>query len=606
MVDVAALRSAQPDLLERAAGEWQMLGGRAGSQVTALRGEVMGQLFGAGEWTGMAADAASASLGSLSGQLSVTGEYAAAMASLLRDAASGIGDAQSVLRAAEDLAAQNKLTIGADGSVSAEPAPPLLAGAGPASLLVQAPSPAAGEVADLVGRALSVADDVDTQITARLVELGKFAGASPAAASQLRGADRLAGSFDRAMLPEGASPAEANQWWAALSAGQQQRLTGEFPSQIGWLDGLPAQARSQANEIVMTGEKKQLQDQLASLQAHPPPQYEGGGVDARFGPQVSPAWTQWQSKVSGIETELAGIASVENGIDLAGKVAGKDNVFLLGFSTSGNGRAIVAVGNPDTASNTVTYVPGVGSKLTGASGDINRATTLWQEAEKFAPGKSASSIYWLGYNAPQLGLSQGLHNLDMASAGDAVTGGLALAHFESGLQAAHMPSLPSHTVVLGHSYGTLVAGEAAAHDGMHPGDMIFVGSPGVGVSHAAQLGIAPAHVWAGANSHDPVPDLPPLNPVNALSGNAAYFGTDPATSAFGGQVFNADIDPSRSFSGLDFSAHSSYWDPGSSSLVNMAHIVDGQYGGVMLQQLPSPASPGSVTDPGPIVGPGIL
>jgi hypothetical protein len=108
MVDVAALRLAQPGLLERAAGEWQMLGGRAGSQVTALHGEVMGPLFGAGEWTGMAADAASASLGSLSGQMSVTGEYAAAMASLLRDAASGIGDAQSVLREAENLAARSK------------------------------------------------------------------------------------------------------------------------------------------------------------------------------------------------------------------------------------------------------------------------------------------------------------------------------------------------------------------------------------------------------------------------------------------------------------------------------------------------------------------
>ncbi len=285
----------------------------------------------------------------------------------------------------------------------------------------------------------------------------------------------------------------------------------------------------------------------------------------------------------------------------------KATFFLLGFSTSGNGRAIVAVGNPDTAANTVTYVPGVGSKLTGSSGDINRATTLWQEAEKLDPGKSASSIYWLGYNAPQLGLSQGLHNLDMASAGDAVTGGQALAHFESGLQAAHMPSLPGHTVVLGHSYGTLVAGEAAAHDGMHPGDMIFVGSPGVGVSHAAQLGIAPAHVWAGANSHDPVPQLPPSNPLTALGNdNAGYFGTDPATSAFGGQVFNADIDPSRSFSGIDFSAHSSYWDQNSSSLFNMAHIVDGQYGSVTLQQPPPSAPPGSVTDPDPIVGPGIL
>lgn len=206
MVDVAALRSAQPDLLERAAGEWQMLGGRAGSQVTALHSDVMGPLFGAGEWTGMAADAASASLSSLARQLSVTGEYAATMASLLRDAASGIGDAQSVLREAENLAARSKLTIGADGSVSAEPAPPLLGGPGPVSLLAEAPSAAAGEVADLVARALTVADDVDKQITARLAELGKFAGASPAAASQ---------------------------WWAALGSGSGSPANSR-PRSGGW------------------------------------------------------------------------------------------------------------------------------------------------------------------------------------------------------------------------------------------------------------------------------------------------------------------------------------------------------------------------------------
>jgi hypothetical protein len=93
---------------------------------------------------------------------------------------------------------------------------------------------------------------------------------------------------------------------------------------------------------------------------------------------------------------------------------------------------------------------------------------------------------------------------------------------------------------------------------------------------------------AGANSHDPVPDLPPLpvnplNPANVLSGNASHFGTNPASPAFGGQVFNADVDPSQSFSGLDVSAHSSYWDPNSWSLINMAHIVDGQYSKVLLQ-----------------------
>jgi Alpha/beta hydrolase len=577
MVDLAALRSAQPDLLNSAAGDWQALGARLGSQVTALQAEVMEPLFGTGDWTGIAANAASASLDNLSKQLSVTEDYAATMTSLLHDAAGGVRDAQSWLQAAENLAAQNRLTIGADGTVSAAPAPPLVR-SGSASL-VEAPSPAMGEVADLVGRALTVANDVDAQITARLLELQKFAGAS--AVSQLHGADRLARSFDQESLPPaGTDPDEVNEWWNALDREQQLRLISEFPSQLGWMNGLPAWARNQANVDVMTAEQQQLRDQLASLEGSEPRQYLG---ESRWGPEINPAWQQWQGQISAIKTKLAEIASVESGIAYAESKAGAHNVFLLGFNTDGNGHAIVAVGNPDTADNTVTYVPGLGSTLTGASGDIGRATALWGQAERLAPGETISSIYWLGYNAPQLGLNQGLSNFDVASTSDATAGAVSLAHFETGLQAAHQVGIPDHTVVLGHSYGSLVVGEAAAHDSMHPGDIIVVGSPGVGVNQAAQLGLPPAHVWAGENAHDPVPRLPPSDPVTALSDrSAAHFGTNPASKAFGAQIFNADIDPSRSFSGIDLSAHSSYWDPGSSSLLNMAHIVDGQYSSVSI------------------------
>jgi Alpha/beta hydrolase len=602
MVDLASLRSAQPGLLTQAASDWQAIGSRLDGQAAALHSDVMEPLFGAGNWIGTAANAANANLGNLAGQLSVSREYASVMSSLLQDAASGVADAQAWLRAAENLAAQNKLTIGADGSVSADPGPPLLSGTGTTSL-VDALSAAMREVADLVSQALTVADKVDAQITVRLEAVQKFAAKD--AASELRDAGRLAGSLDRdALPPSDASPAEVNEWWNALNAEEQKRLIGEFPSQIGWMNGLPAWARNDANTLAMDDEERALQKEKAYLEAHVPPEYLGAN---RWGPELNPAWTTWQGELSSVQNKLAEISSVQSGITYAESKAGAHNVFLLGFNTDGNGHAIVAVGNPDTAVNTVTYVPGVGSTLHDANGDIGRATALWGLASSLDPGKAVSSIYWLGYNAPQLGLSQGLGNFAMASTGDAVSGGRALAGFESGLLAAHQAGVPDHTVVLGHSYGTLVTGEAAVHDGLHPDDIIFVGSPGVGVNSAAQLGISPAHVWAGANSHDPVPDLPPLNPITALSNdNASYFGTNPATSAFGGEVFNANITPGHTFSGLTFSAHSSYWDPNSSSLISMAHIVDGEYGGVILDHLPPPAPPGSVTNPGPIVGPGII
>ncbi|HUL24699.1 MAG TPA: hypothetical protein VLW44_02875 [Streptosporangiaceae bacterium] len=176
MVDLAALRSAVPGVLEKAAGDWQAIGDRFGSQVTAFRSDVVQPLFGEGAWIGQAADAANASLEGLSGELAVTHEYTATMTSLLRDAVSGIRDAQALLHAAENIAAANRLVIGPDGSVSEAPMPPLAPGAssgGP--VLTQAPSPAASEVSDLVGRALSLANEVDARVTAGLQQIQRFA-----------------------------------------------------------------------------------------------------------------------------------------------------------------------------------------------------------------------------------------------------------------------------------------------------------------------------------------------------------------------------------------------------------------------------------------------
>ena len=265
----------------------------------------------------------------------------------------------------------------------------------------------------------------------------------------------------------------------------------------------------------------------------------------------------------------------------------------------------MSFGDPGTADDTVTYVPGLGSKLAGAFGDSSRAAALWAQAQRFAPGKTISSIYWLGYNAPQLGLSEGLHNLDVASTSDAIAGASALSRFQAGLQVTHQPGVPSHTVVLGHSYGSLVVGEAAARDGVHPGDVIFVGSPGVGVNHASQLGMSPAHVWAGANINDPVPNLPPADPAGWLNNYSGHFGTDPTSPQFGGNDFAASYAPGTP-SGFDpfyyatLKAHSSYWDPKSDSLLNMAHIVDGQYNAVTLVPHPVPHPvPGTPPTPPP-------
>ena len=417
MVDLAALRSARPDLLDQAAAEWSSIGAGLGTQVSALQSEVAQPLFDGTTWTGMAADAASTNLTSLSTQLGTTEEYTSTMATLLRDAASGVRDAQSVLRAAEEVAAQNRLTIGPDGSVSASSPPPLM---GPQqALLGEAPSPAMGEVADLVRRAIAVADEVDAQITARLKALQAF----PATASkELLDAGQLAGVFDRAMIPaEGTNPAEVNAWWKALSTSQQHGLLREFPAQIGWLDGLPATARDEANRITLAAGKQQLQGQLAGLDAREPPATVTGGGRFGTGQMPNPAWQQWHDQVTAIQGKLAGISAVENSLALGGKNGYPDS-YLLGFDTNGNGHAIVSFGNPDTADNVVSYVPGLGSKITGAYADIGRAAVLWKQANFFDPSARTASLYWLNYNAPQLSLSSLLSSQSVALPDDAQAG----------------------------------------------------------------------------------------------------------------------------------------------------------------------------------------
>ncbi|MFJ3692617.1 alpha/beta hydrolase [Streptomyces sp. NPDC090052] len=403
-------------------------------------------------------------------------------------------------------------------------------------------------------------------------------------------------------VPDGSDPKLNADWWGALTPGMRAELTFLYPDRIGALDGLPSTVRDEANRTALSKEKGQLnaklnklRKDLAATKAIPPSNVDdvGGAIGG------DPAY-ELQNKIDAVQSKLSGIAAVEQGL-AKGDHGGFPHAYLLGFDTHKLGHAIVSFGDPDTADDTVTYVPGLGSKLAGAEGDISRASALWQSSNQQAPNKHVASIYWLGYDAPQLAANS--HGADVASESDANAGAPLLRRFTQGLTAARAVSSPVHTVVLGHSYGSLVTGRAAVHGkGKLADDLIFVGSPGVGVDRASDLHVDPSHVWAGANSHDPVPDLPGPDPFEDLGGNASSFGTNPASTAFGGHVFQADQDPSNSFSSVDLDAHSSYWDSHSESLDNLAKITVGDYGDVT----EAPQIPSDVPTSPTLVGPGVL
>jgi pimeloyl-ACP methyl ester carboxylesterase len=206
-------------------------------------------------------------------------------------------------------------------------------------------------------------------------------------------------------------------------------------------------------------------------------------------------------------------------------------------------------------------------------------------ANQFNRTAHTVGILWLGYDAPQSILPEAM---DVSYAQDARDD---LSRFQDGLRVTH-EGPASHNTIIGHSYGSTVVGVTAHDRGTHADDVVFVGSPGVGVDHASDLGLGSDHVWSTHLSNDPisgahnvrttvvqsaldVPRFGPFAPAAAAwdfahGGDHLLYGTNPDAPAFGGQHFTGQ---DGSF-GLH--AHSEYWDANSTSLKNMGYVVAGQ------------------------------
>ncbi|MFD1935874.1 alpha/beta hydrolase [Nonomuraea mangrovi] len=331
--------------------------------------------------------------------------------------------------------------------------------------------------------------------------------------------------------------ARVNAWWQALAAETREHFIDAAGA--GLLNGLPATFRDQANRRMLAAEKTRLTRERDTATAEL--------LRARD-PLLLGTWERVAHRLRRIEL-------IERELQ---PVPGNPPPLLLAFDLLGQGRLIVSWGDPDMAGTTVTSVSGLTSGLDAAHGDLHRSRALWQQAASSSGGRTVASITWLGYDAPQIDPGVFEPGTSVAFQHAATKGGAALAAFTDGLRASHQPSSTARSVIVGHSYGSLTTGHAAL---LRPGrladDLIFVGSPGVGVDHAGRLGIDPAHVWVGEAGNDPVAAL-------------GRFGADPGHAAFGARRFPVERD-------LYTAAHSSYWNPMSVSLTNMARIINGQY-----------------------------
>ncbi|MDG4763728.1 alpha/beta hydrolase [Solwaraspora sp. WMMD406] len=517
MITYRQLWAADPPAWRRAALAWrrqeQMLARRLAGLDDAAGGLRPG-------WTGLAARTADRHLAGLRDRVAVV---AAAVPCVLDQILSGYAErlarAKSVLAGWVDTADRLGLSIDRDGRVWADPARtrpdgPTLA--------------AARRVADGIGTALALAATADADAASRL--------------------DAVATAADQGW-PErppptrpaaGADPAAVRDWWLALDDAARRWLIRHDPGWLGGLDGIPAAARDQANRSVLARERELLlaeRDRLLARETVP-----------------------WDSvpELRRIDRLLAGLDRVtdrlaaESGpraylLDVAGGAA------WTGDGPRSTGRVVLALGDPDQADNVLTYVPGMGSGLDRVAGELDRTERVLGRCQELAPTELTAAVLWLDYAAPAF-------VDEAASAGPAERAADDLLRFQQGLRATGHDDAAELTV-LGHSYGSLVVGTAARAPGMPVDNLVFVGSPGVGVDHVDELAMPAGQVWATTATNDVIRHAAV---PGWWSDDRLWFGHDPNDPGFGARVFAGDP-----------AGHLGYWNDGNPALDAMARIVLG-------------------------------
>ncbi|MGW1654921.1 alpha/beta hydrolase [Streptomyces atratus] len=587
----AQLRDLKCGELEGAADGW----GRASNRADAGRDRIETQLLTGlrGTQRGAAAEAAVGRLQQMSRNLQYVYTECGLLRTTLNSLAHELRIQQRALREALDDAESLKFTVHADGSVTypaageglidGKPLPGGTASVGslpgllpPSGLVAPNPNVAkAQDIADRVAKAVRTAAETDWRYARILRRLRAEEGLKVPDATWTDAAGDAAAVRDAARgylrdgIPRDTSPAERKAWWVGLTDEQREEYLAVYPDQIGNLDGIPAVVRDAAN-------RDNLQLLMGKLE---------GRDDEKS------------------ETQLAGLREIDRQL----REGRQPPMFLLGIGDQGNGRAIVSFGNPDTARNVSAYVPGLNTSLDEefAKGDLKRARDTAMGTLNHDP--SSAAIVWLGYDAPQS--PDGLGSLAVMGDERAKKGGGDFNGFMGGLVATNEHEDP-HLTAIGHSYGSRTVGAATQREGGIPGvdDIVLVGSPGVGVDHAEDLGVGKDHVFVGAAEHDIVTKLPSKQqvvvgaaglvaggpPVAHLFGDLAdqgdddlWFGKDPASREFGARRFPVDDGPRFiSREGISIDAHSQYFDPrrDSSSANSISLIAAGHAQKVQVEE----------------------
>ncbi|HEY4225555.1 MAG TPA: alpha/beta hydrolase [Pseudolysinimonas sp.] len=350
-----------------------------------------------------------------------------------------------------------------------------------------------------------------------------------------------------ALLASPPAATEVATFWTQTTGAQRANLVSSAPQLVGSLEGFPYSVRDVANRSYLTTVESGIRSQLSS------------GV----GRAAGDALTKQLHMLEQVRTALQ-VGTSKNPRE------------LVSLDASGEGRAVIIIGDASTADYVDYLIPGMFSDVDTqivafADSSDNIATEQQAWIKKLNPGVPASRLptvatfAWIGYQTPNI---VNVASMDLARDGEAsLTSSLEGLRAE---RAARTVKAADGTVtagaqpfvaVLAHSYGSTAAMLALQDDAVSVDALAIVGSPGSPARSADQLKVTNGNVWVGAADTDPVPQtgLFGSQPLSASYG-AHRFGVGGASDPITGSVLRGAV------------GHNDYFVTGTESLRNMVLI----------------------------------
>ena len=306
----------------------------------------------------------------------------------------------------------------------------------------------------------------------------------------------------------GWTPSQNAAWWKSLPAERRRFLVEHCPDDIRHLDGLPAADRDKANRNALYG----YVDAYGTKR-------QGALADAKQAfDEANTADFVDRDKIRQTREALKDLEALNDQLQKNEHAP----AYLLDFNYDTKHHrttAIVASGNPDTASYVSTLVPGIGTNVREELGyymGIN--DQLRAQAERAgADINKVATISYLGYVAPE---GPGPKLYQAADISYANEGAPKIARFMEGLRAhGNANNHRFINTLLTHSYGSTTGGKAMTQVAKGVVDnFIMCGSPGSGVQSINQYNVPAGHVYeSSVPEGDIVQDL----------GFDSTFGRDP-------------------------------------------------------------------------------